>query len=98
MGGAQRPGSLRSGGPAGGGRHPARSVREITTPVRPPLCPWSLHSAEFPRGPASGRIPARHHAAGAGTTRQSSPAKPSAATCRADRTAASGGIQLRQPP
>jgi hypothetical protein len=59
----QRPGSLRSEGPAGGGRHPASSVRGITTPVRPPLCPWSLHSPDFPRGPASGRMPARHHAA-----------------------------------
>jgi len=62
-----RPELLRDEGPSGGGRHPASSVRAITSPVRPPLCPWSLPSAGFPRGPASGLMPApRRHAARSG--------------------------------
>ena len=60
----ERPGSLRDGRTAGGGRHPAGRVRPNTFPIRPPLCPWSLPSAGFPRGPASGLMPApRRHAA-----------------------------------
>ena len=49
-------------GAAGGGLHPAGSVRAITFPVHSPLCPWSLPSAGFPRGSAPGLIPALLHA------------------------------------
>ena len=49
-------------GAAGGGLHPADSVRAITFPVHSPLYPWSLPSAGFPRGSAPGLIPALLHA------------------------------------
>ena len=55
----QRPESLRDRRPAGGGIHPASSVRALTPPVHWPLCPWSLPSAGFARGPAPGLMPGR---------------------------------------
>ena len=60
-------------GAAGGGLHPAGSVRAITFPVHSPLCPWSLPSAGFPRGSAPGLIPALLHAAAGATTGANTP-------------------------
>ena len=87
----QRPGSLRDGG-----RHPASSVRPNTFSIRPPLCPWSLPSAGFPRGPASGLMPAPrlHAATSVGAPRRHR----STRSCRSILRAGSSGVTRRSGP
>jgi len=45
------------GEPAGGGLHPAGSVRAITSSGRSPVCPWSPRSPRFPRARSRARTP-----------------------------------------
>ena len=77
-------------------RPPPSSVRTNNRPVRPPLCPWSLPSAGFPRGPASGLMPApRRHAA----TSVGAPGRHrSTRSCRSILRAGSSGVTRRSGP
>jgi len=73
--------------------YPASSVRAISNTALAPVCPWSLPSAGFPRGPAPGLMPARHHAA---ATSVAAPKRlRSTRSCRSISRVGSSGVTRR---
>ena len=87
--------------------HPARSARATIFPVHVRLCSWSLPSGGFPRGPASGLMPAPRRPAAAQAPASPAALKQAGGVCaesqaRADRDgtrhkgmSASGAIPQR---